>query len=314
MHEIVYRVQAAGVAGYVQVFGLFAGTFWALVCTVFLALRWRVPPVIATVPLVLPALVAIGGAMWGEATIANALVFASADMRAVLTARGVAEVLSNGLLALLALPAAMLLGLGGLAAGIRAPRAWGLPVGTFLLTGFVALLPLVGFFYGVEAGLIIPRVLVYGLGVVPVALALANGHPAHNGPEGGMNAAAAFACVVGASELAALSFGWQAGFIELASVQTGRKAEVLGALAAELGGRSTLAWLILLLAGLPSVFAAFRGGPTLTAEEILAGYANASPWRGLGRFLGLGVWLAWALAMVALDPSDSFAQLEKTFG
>lgn len=299
----------AGVFGFLQLGHFFAGGLWALVCAVLLAMRKRVPPVIAIAPLLVAPLLATIGAMVADSQISAALVNADPAQRATLMAAGMAETLAQGWFALLAVPIAMLLGVAGLSAGVRAPRAWGVPVLVFLVATFTAVLPVAGLFYGASPPSVLARVMLYGLGAVPLALATVCAHPKGNGPEGGMVAASAWVSVIAASELAALSSGWSAGFRALAYADAEQKATLLGHLSTEMGGQATLAWVIFALSAVPALVCAMRSGPEPTEEEIMAGEASPSPWRSVGRFVALAVWPAWAFAFLSLDPSAAIAAL-----
>lgn len=311
MESFATVFREAGFIAWFQLFGLFAGGLWALVCGGLLAARWKVPPIVGVLPLGLVPFTAILGTWAGQSSIDAALGNVEPSQRAMLLAAGVAELLAQGWFGLVAVPAALLLGFGGLAAGIRAPRAWGMPAGVFLLLGLVALLPVLGFFWGASPAWVIGRVLLYGLAVIPVALSTANAHPASNGPEGGVTATLAFASVVAATELACLSASWASGFGALATVDPEQRATVLSFLQTEVGAQTNLAWVLLLLASLPAFFAVFRSGPTLTEEEILAGHAGAAPGRSAGRLLALGVILLWFGAFLAFDASDALATIAK---
>lgn len=127
--------QSAGIFGWLQLGLMFLGGLWALVCAVLLAMRWRVPPIVAVAPLLAVPALLCGGASWSEAAVADALVNADPSMRVMLLAVGTSEIVSQGLLAPLVVPVAALLAAGGLAAGVRAPRTWGSPAAVFAIAG-----------------------------------------------------------------------------------------------------------------------------------------------------------------------------------
>jgi hypothetical protein len=313
MVGIAELIRESGGFGLVLMFGLLAGPLWAVVCAGLLAAKWRVPPVVSTVPLVLTPLLAAMGGVVAQMQIDEALVHVDASQKATLLAVGIAETLSLGMLGTTVLPSAILLGMGGLVAGIRAPRAWGIPAITFLFAGLVALFPAVGLVWHADAIGVIGRVFVYGLAVLPLMLATASGHPGKNAPEGGVTAAAAFFATVASLELAQLSQAWRLVFQALAHVSPESKRELLAVGIAETDPLGTLAWVTVLLAAVPLLVTAFRPSPTLTEEEIMAGLAGESPWRGVGRVLALGVPAAWLIAMFSLDPVDVLQRIAALF-
>lgn len=314
MHRLIMTFQEAGAFGYLQVALLVAGGLWALVCAVLLGLRWRVPPVVAVAPLLaVPLLIGIAAIVNGAA-IEDALTNADPAQRAALLAAGLAETLAQGTMGILVVPVAALLGLGGLVAGVRSPRAWVVPAVVFGVAGLTALLPAVGVLFDASVPLAIGRVLLYGLFVVPLALATANAHPGSNGPEAGMVAAAAWVSLVAAGELAALVSGWTQGFGALAMVDPGNRARVIDVLLVEMSTLTTFAWFTFALAGVPALLAGLRTGADPTEEEILGGQTSPSPGRWVGRFLALAVWPAWAFAYLCLDPADDLGTIMKMWG
>lgn len=305
MDSVLVAFQEAGFFAFVQVALALAGGLWALVCAVLLGIRWRVPPVVAIAPLMaVPALVALG-ASWNQAQVDDALAFADPAQRAALMAAGVAGTLAQGWLGILAVPVAFVLAMGGLVAGMRAPRSWGVPALVFVGAAFTALVPVVGFAFDASLPGIVVRVLLYGFAAIPLALSTASDHRRGNGLEGGMVAAAAYVTLVGACELAAVSAAWAEGFRALAAVDPAKKAEIVRVLVDEVGDQATLAWALLALAGVPALICALRSGREPTEAEILEGEASPSPWRSLARFLGLAVWPAWALAFLATSPAGA---------
>jgi hypothetical protein len=314
MSSLLMTFREAGTFGYLQVALLFAGGLWALVCAVLLGLRWRVPPVLAIGPLVaVPLLIGVASLV-NEAAIASAITSADPAYRATLVAAGVAETLSQGLLGVLVLPVAGLLGIGGLAAGVRGPRTWVVPGVVFAVAGLTALLPALGLLVHASAPLAIGRVLLYGTFVIPLALATVTAHPGRNGPEGGMVAAAAWMSLVAACELATLSAAWYRGFGALAMVDAGSRAVIVESLVSEVGTQGTFAWFTFALAAVPALLVGFRSAPDPTEAEIMTGLTSPSPYRSVGRFLALVVWPAWAFAYLCLDPSDTLRVLMTTGG
>jgi hypothetical protein len=291
----------AGVFAWVHL-GLMAfGLLWAFVAAILVALRWKVPPVVGTLPLALTPLTILVGTQWSFSTVEAAVSMADRMQRAEFMAAGIAEALMQGLAAGFVIPAALLLGVGGFAAGIRAPRAWLAPVGILLLTGFTALLPLVGLAFHDFALPQMVSMAFFILGVIPMALSTANAHPAKNGPEAGTTAAAAWLAVVGSFQVIHVASGWVKGFAALANVGPEHRATLMAAAREEFGSASTLSWVILAFAGIPLLVSVFRPGPTLTDDELLGEAGQASPWRSLGRGLVLVHWLLWAGALWSVD-------------
>lgn len=311
MEPLLLTFRDAGPMAFVQLALFFGGGLWALVCAVLLAMRWKVPPVVAIAPLVAPPLLVTLGAAFAEGEVTAALALVDPAQRATLLAAGVAESLAQGWFGVLAVPVAFLLAVGGLAAGVRAPRAWGTPALVFLAAGLTALLPVLGLFYGASVPGVIARVVAYGVCVIPLALATASAHPKGNGPEGGVVAAAAWVTLVGASELAVQTSAWTQGFSALAYVSPENRDAIVKVMVEEVGTQSTLGWTVFALAAVPLVACAVRSGPEPTEEEILAGDASPSPWRTLGRFLALATWPAWAFALLSIDASETLETIRK---
>lgn len=299
----------AGVFSWFHLLLAGGGLLWALVVAVLLGLRWKVPPALGTAPLAAVPFLLIVGSWWSQRTIDGALGGVPADQRATLLAQGISELLNQAVLPLLSLPVAMLLGLGALAAGLRAPRRWGAVVGVFLVAGFTALLPLAGFFLDAPVGWVLFTAVLLLAGVLPLALSFAHNHPAHNGPEAGITAGAAWLNVVATLPLAMLSSSWSRGFAALASVDPGQRPRLVEALAEEVGAFGTVAWIMLVLGGLPLAIAAFRPAPELTEEEVMRGDGRATPWRSLGGVLVIGLWVLWLIAWLSLDPSGTLTRL-----
>lgn len=305
MDSVLTTFQEAGAFAFVHLAVAALGGLWALVCAVLLAMRWRVPPIVAVAPLILAPFVVAVGASWSASQVTEALAYADPAQRAALQAAGISGTLAQAPFGLLAVPVAFLLAVGGLAAGLRAPRRWGVPALVFLVAGLTALLPAIGLAFEASLPSVVARVLLYGLAAIPLALSTASDHRRSNGLEGGMVAAAAYVAFVGATELSVVSGAWAQGFSALAMVDPDMRGKILAALSEEVGAQGTLAWAMFVVAGVPAVVCAFRSGPELTEAEILDGEASPSPWRSLARLLALGVWLAWALAFVAASPGDA---------
>lgn len=302
MISFAQTLQASGVAAYVQIGLLLPALVWALVCAVLVGMRWKVPPIVAGAPLFVVPLVHLIGATWAFGRVEDALVVIEPARRASLLAAGVSEMLGLSWFGLGVLPVAFVLAVGALAAGVRGPRAWGVPAITLLVAGATALLPAFSLLFHASLPAVALRVPLYGLCAIPFALAVATAEPKRNGPEAGMLAAMAWISLVGSVELAHAASLWRAGFAALANVDPGQRGELLAALVEEVGTQQTFGWILLFLAALPAVAVAFRPTPPMTDEEISAGNVTPSPWRSVGRVLGLGLWVLWAVAWGASSP------------
>ncbi|MBM4366614.1 MAG: hypothetical protein FJ102_10405, partial [Deltaproteobacteria bacterium] len=200
-------VADAGWVGWVQVIACVLGLLWTLVCAVLLGMKWKVPAVLSTAPLGLHALLVIVGAMVGGSALESAVDVDPAQ-RATLYAYGIAQVLAGGTLAAVALPSAALLGLGGAAGGARAPRGYGAPVIAFLACGLAALLPLGGLFFYASVYLVLAKVLLLGMGAVPVAMSLLGNGQNSNARESSVTTSIAYFSLAAALELVDRSSGW----------------------------------------------------------------------------------------------------------
>lgn len=299
----------AGVFSWFHLLLAGGGLLWALIVAVLLGLRWKVPPFFGAAPLAAVPFLLIVGSWWSNRSIESALGGAEPATRATLLAAGLSELLNQAVLPLLSLPTAMLLGLGALAAGLRAPRRWGAVVGVFLIAGLTALLPLSGFFLYADAVWVLVTTGILGLGVLPLALSFAHNHPAHNGPEAGITAAAAWLNVVATLPLAMTTSSWSRGFAALANVDPAQRGKIVTALTEEVGAFTTVAWLMLVLGAIPLAIAAFRPAPELTEEEVMRGDGRATPWRSLGGVLVVGLWVLWLIAWLSLDPSSALTRI-----
>ena len=313
MRDVVMLFQEAGAFGWLLLFGMVAGGLWAFVSAVLLALKWRVPPVLSALPLLLTPLTAAVGAVAAQGSIDAAVAGVEPAYKATILAAGTAELLALALLTTTVLPAALLLGMGGLVAGIRAPRAWGVPAVSFFFAILVAFLPSLGLVWSASVPWAVARTLVYGAAAIPLALATSSGHPGKNGPEGGVTAAAAFVATVASMELAYVASCWRDLFGALAAVSPDDKVAMLTTGSASVSLFGTLAWVAVGCASVPLLVTAFRPAPTLTEEEILAGLAGESPWRGVGRVLALGVPVAWGIALLALDPTEVLQRIATSY-
>ncbi len=313
MQTILETFKAAGAFSFLQLFGMFLSLIWCLVPAVLLGMRWKVPPLVSTLPLFLFPLVASMGASWSWSNLQSAS-RAAPEERAMAISYGMAQTLAHPELLLLAIPASMILGVGGLIAGFRPPRAWLAPAGVFLSGGLLACLPMIGalslladvHLAGLSTWESVPlallRTVLYLAGLIPLTLSAANAHPHGNGPEGGTTAAIAWIGFVGAVELSTGAIHWGGLFSMLAALPDEKRAATLRTIITVASTQVTFRWFALLLAGVPALMSVLREGPELTEKEILTSSVNPSPWRTLGRFLALGVWLAWMLALWSCTP------------
>ncbi|GDX81780.1 hypothetical protein LBMAG42_35910 [Deltaproteobacteria bacterium] len=292
----------AGPFGWAQVIFAVGGLLWALVCVVLLGLRWKVPPVVATAPLLLHAVTVAAGATWLGRT-ANA---GSVDpsMVAMSLAQGIDGMIANGTLGVIAVPAAMLLILGGTVAGVRGRRAFGAPAFVFIVAMGVAILPLVSIAYNGVLPLAIGRFVIYGAAALPLTAALAGAHPQDNSREGSVVAGIGFVSLVAAVELLTLSNGWAHGFQALAVTAPDQKATLVAMFVAEMGQLGTLSWAAVVLGAVPAAMALLRPPADLTEQEILEGNISPSALRWIGQALAFVVPLAWCVAMQAANPAE----------
>ena len=285
---------------------LVGGLVWALACTAMLAMKWKVPPVLATAPLLAHGGFVLGVVMWAG----SGLPIGADDpaARAVSLAGAISTMLGHASAAVAVLPVAALLMLGGLFAGARGRRRFGAP-GLVALLGFgAAAMPLVALvLVGADMPLAAGRFVLYGLATLPLAGALVGAHPDDNSREGGLIAAAGFAALVGSSELLCHSGQWASGLAAIAAIHPDEKSIALAALSKEIDAAATLSWVSLGLAAGAGLVALLRPSADLTDEEILSGNISPSGMRWLGGALSLLVPLVWAAALLAVDPSVSAA-------
>lgn len=297
----------AGWVGWAQIVVAAGGLVWALVAAVLLGLRWKVPPFVATAPLFLHGLLlAVAGLVASSQMDTQGV---EPAVKASFVASAVAMVIHNHTLAIAALPSALVLLLGGAAAGVRGRRAWGAPVLVALVGIAAALMPVAGLFQQVPLPLVVIRVGLYGIALIPLVGALAGANSLDNSREGGLVAAAAFATVVAVGESLTIGQLWNTGFRALAVVAGSDKGAFLKAMIAELQGYGTLAGIVLALAAVPAVVALLRPPVDLTEEEILSGATSPSTMRWLGGALALTVPLVWGAAFVAAAPVGLMTQV-----
>lgn len=291
----------AGPFGWAQAIFALGGLLWALVCVVLLGLRWKVAPVLATAPLFLHAVTVAVGATWlGQTASVGDL---DPSMVVSSFARAVAGMISNGTLAIVAVPTAMLLILGGTIAGVRGRRAFGAPVFVFMVAMGVAVLPLVSIAYDGLLPLAAGRFLLYGAAALPLTAALAGAHPQDNSREGSVIAGIGFVSLVAAVELLTMSHGWSRGFQAIAAIAPDEKARIVAKFVAEMGQLGTLSWAAVVLGAVPAAMALLRPPADLTEQEIMEGNISPSALRWLGQALAFGVPIAWCVAMQATNPA-----------
>lgn len=307
--SLVVWIRETGWVAWVQIVLLLGGLAWSVVCAALLGMRWRVPAIVACAPLVATPLVgAVAGSFAGR-TLDGVIRSADPAQRAVLMAAGTAEILHGAVMLAVVVPSAMILGLGAAAGGVRPPRGWGAPVVAFLLTALLAILPFADLFYNASAGGVVLRVLLYGLGVIPVTMSMVNNGMQTNGKEASATAGFALFSLVTATELAVDSTAWIDVFSAIANADPSSKATILQGAAAEIGARGWLGNVRIGLSLAVLLLGVFRGVAQPTEEEILAGNFNPSPARTLASVATLAGPLFWIMAILALDPSGTMAKL-----
>lgn len=301
-----------GVMVWIQGILFLGGLFWSVVCAAMLALKWKVPPVIATAPLFAHALATIGAASYGGTQAAEAFAFADPSQRATVLAYSISQVMMAGVYAPIAVFSAGMVATGALIGGLRGSKWWGLPVVSILIFGFVALLPIVTVFYHASFPTALGRVVLYGVFAIPAGLAMAGAHPNQNGREAGVIAGVAFMTLVATTEIAVISHAWSNGFAALAVVDPSRKMELLAAMQAEMSPLRSIAWACILLSTVPAVLALFRAPMPLSDEEIMNSSVSPSGMRWFGSMLAILLLPCWAVAFASVDPSGIFDSLAKT--
>ncbi|HNC96486.1 MAG TPA: hypothetical protein PKW90_10205 [Myxococcota bacterium] len=298
----------AGWGAYVQL-GLFmVALVWTLVCTVLLGMRWKVPAFIATIPLGLHALGAIAALSASQSIILTATKNVDGATRAMLVAQGMSEGLGNGVLLGLAIPSAMLLGLGGAIGGARGSRSYGPPVIAFLVCGLIAVFPVAELLYEGSILSIGTRLLLYGVGAIIVTVSLLGNDGKVGARESSLSAALSFFVVVSAAEIVASSMECRELFAVLAGVSREGRAEFMGGLMEPVHGRTTLRWVSMFLAIIPVIVAWLRPSTERTEEQLLNEPDPETPMRGAGHFLALGLIPLWLAAAWSADVSE---QVEK---
>jgi hypothetical protein len=295
-------LREAGWVAWVQLAVLALGVFWALVCAVLLGMRWKVPAALSTAVLGLHAFLVIVGVSW--ATSSAGAAGGDPAQRATMLAMAVSGAVASGALALCALPSAMLLALGGMAGGVRGPRAFVAPVFVLLACGLAALLPLGGLVVHASLPWVLVKVLVYGGGVIPVAASLLGAGMDTNGRESAVAATIAYFSAVAATELASVSMSWAQVFGAIANVDPEQRGALLRVAAEEIASASSFGWASILLALVAVLVAAFRPALPPTEEEIMNGKANPSALRALGTIFALAVPAIWLVALYSADPVD----------
>ncbi|MDP2310425.1 MAG: hypothetical protein Q8P18_30690 [Pseudomonadota bacterium] len=302
MRLIASIVEDTGWVAWVQLAAFGFGLLWTLVCAVLLALRWKVPAALPTAFLGVHALIVIAGSV-GGASVFESAASASASERVMSMAMGIAQAMGSATLALVVVPAAALLALGGMAGGVRAPRSYFAPVVAFLLCGLAAILPLGGLFMYVPMPTVGLKVLLYGLFVIPVALSLLCNGQDTNGREASISTTMAFMSVVAATELASVAMAWGHVLSAIASVDASQKSALLTQAGLEIAGPANLGWASFAISLVVVLIAVFRPSLPPTDDEIMSGRANPSSLRGAGVFFSFAVPVAWVVARIAADPT-----------
>jgi hypothetical protein len=274
------------------------GFFWCALCALLLAMRWKVPALVATAPLLLHALIVVGGT--GSPVPPPGLTDAEKVMVLV---EAIAQTLASGTLGVLALPSAMVLALGAAIGGARGPRSYTAAVLAFLGLGGLALAQVAGGFLGGSIVHAIAKALLYTGGALPVAIALLGNGERNNARESSITATVAFASAVAAVETLSRSLSWSAVLAAVASADPKSKGEILGLAAREIAVPSNLGLALFGLAGVFVLVAVFRPAAELSREEIMQGRVDGSPLRPLGNGLAIVTVLAWFAALLATDVS-----------
>jgi hypothetical protein len=297
MNSVLMLFRESGWGAYLQL-GLFMmATLWTLICTVLLGMRWKVPALIATLPLGLHALGAIAAMSAAQSITLAAAKNVDGATRATILAAGMSEGLGNGVLLGLAIPSAMLLGLGGAVGGARGSRSFGAPVLAFLICGLIAVFPVAELLYEGSILSIGTRLMLYGVGAIIVSVAMLGNDGRVGARESSLSAALSFFVVVSASEIVVGSMECRELFAALAGISREGRAELVGGLMEPLQGRSTLRWVSMFLAILPVVVAWLRPSVERTEQQLLNEPDPETPMRGAGHLLALGLiplWLAVA--------------------
>ncbi len=299
--------QETGWGAYLQLGLLFLGLFWALICTVLLAMRWKVPALVATMPLGLHALGAIVAMTAAQSMTLEAVKNVDPSVRAAILAAGMAEGLGNGLMLALAIPSAMLLGLGAAIGGARGSRSFGAPVAAFLVGGLIAVFPAAELLYEGSFGAVGLRLILYGAGVIVVTMALLGNDGKFGAREASMTAALSFFVVVAASEIALSASEWGTMFRGMAAM-SGEARGMMAEYLAPTHSRATLRWVSMFLAILPVIVAWLRPSVERTEEQTLNEPDPETPMRGAAHFLALGLIPLWLAVAWTADVSE---QVEK---
>lgn len=306
-------IAEAGVGGWLQGGLLVLGLLWSLVVAVLLGLRWKIPAVLAVAPLLAHAFAAALGASMA-ASGSTEIGMADPSQRAMLYAMGISGTLTNGTLVAAALPSALLLSLGALAAGVRGPRQFGAPIAALLCCGITALLPTLSIVWDGSVPFAAGRLALYGLATFPTALAFCGAHPRTNAREASIVAAASWTTLVAVGEMMTLANAWSHGFRAMAVIDPESKGEMLGLFLGEVAPLQTLGFVTVVASAIPMLIAFFRPDIELTEDEVLSGSISTSPVRSIGAFLAAFTPLAWLLAMWSCSPADMLASMTTAFG
>jgi hypothetical protein len=207
----------------------------------------------------------------------------------------------------LAIPSAMLLGLGAAIGGARGSRSYGAPVAAFLIGGLIAVFPLSELLSEGSFGSIALRLLMYGAGAIVVTVSMFGNDGRFGAREASMTAALSFFVVVAASEIAVSSSEWVAVFRALAVMSNETRAE-MGQFLDPIRSRGTLRWVSMFLAILPVIVAWLRPPAERTEEQLLNERDPETPMRGAAHFLALGLIPLWLAAAWTADVSEQVEQ------
>lgn len=289
------------------------GVLWSLVCAVLLAMKWKVPPVLATAPLFAHAAAVASLATYAHSQAVTAAATAIPDQKALLLSMAVAQFLSAGLLAPTVIFSAGILGLGALIGGLRGPKWWGLPILSILVFGVAALVPILSVFFDAPFATALGRTVLYGVCAIPAGLAMAGAHPNQSGREAGVVAGVAFVTLVASVEISVLSSAWMRGFAAIALADPSSKIQILAAMQTEMVPLRNAASAAVFLAAVPAALALFRAPMPLSDEEIMNSSVSPSGMRWFGSMLALLLVPLWAITLMAADPTETLDILHAAY-
>ena len=307
MNSVLMIFQESGWGAYLQLGLVTVALPWTLICAVLLAMRWKVPALIATMPLGLHALAALVALSAAQSNTVAAVRTVDASARAALLAQGMAEALGTGVLLAFVLPSAMVVGLGGAIGGVRGSRSFGAPVLAFLVCGLIAVFPVAELLYEGSIASIGLRLLMYGTGAVVVTASMLGNDGKVGARESSLSTALSFFVVVSACEIVVGSMEWR----QLFSALAGMSGEGRAAMAEYLEPthtRTTLRWVAMFLAIVPVIIAWLRPSVERTEEQMLNEPDPETPLRGAAHLFALGLIPLWLAVAWSADVSE---QVEK---